>query len=104
MEYQLFSVLYLYIKLIYEVSLVRGYRRRCYFDFKLIAIAYFAFKAGNCYEELDNVQEALRYYNLAKSSDTLMIDSTLSMEIERRIQELGGGSDIDSESVEAVSE
>ena len=60
-------------------------------------------EAGNCYEELDDTQEALRYYNLAKSSDTLMIDSTLSMEIERRIQELGG-SESGAEAGETASE
>lgn len=68
-----------------------------------LPVAYFAFKAGNCYEELEDFQEALRYYNLAKASETLMIDSTLSMDIERRIQELGGPEG-EAEAGEAASE
>jgi len=89
----------------------RGEHERACEIYRLVAdsdnpglpVAYFAFKAGNCYEELDDAQEALRYYNLAKSSDTLMIDSTLSMEIERRLQELGG-SESEAEVGEATSE
>ena len=53
-------------------------------------VALFAWKAGVCYQELGNTQEALRYLNMAKDSETLSLGSTLTADIERRIGELGG--------------
>ena len=53
-------------------------------------VALFAWKAGVCYQELGNTQEALRYLNQAKNSETLSLGSTLTADIENRIGELGG--------------
>lgn len=51
-------------------------------------LALFAWKAGNCLEELGKNEEALSYYNKAKASETTDLNSTLSTNIELKIKEL----------------
>ncbi|HUX06115.1 MAG TPA: tetratricopeptide repeat protein [Acidobacteriota bacterium] len=51
-------------------------------------LALFAWKAGNCLEELGKNDEALSYYNKAKASETTDLNSSLSNNIERKIKEL----------------
>jgi len=56
-------------------------------------LAFFAWKAGNCFEEMGKDAEALHYYTLARDSETLSLLSPLSGEIERKIKSLSEGKD-----------
>jgi predicted negative regulator of RcsB-dependent stress response len=66
-----------------------AYRRVADAGTTQMPLALFAWKAGNCLEELGKKDEALRYYTKAKESETSDINSSLSTSIERKIRELG---------------
>ena len=50
--------------------------------------AYFAWRAGLCYEKLGDKNQALLYFNKAKEGQDLTLDAALLGKIERKIQEL----------------
>lgn len=66
------------------------YRRMADSGSEEFPVGYFAWKAGLCLEELGKEQEALRYYNIAKDSESLGLNSPISAEVERRITKLSG--------------
>lgn len=53
-----------------------------------VPLAFFAWRAGQCYEKLGDNAQALSMYNDAKQSQELPLDSLLARKIETRIQML----------------
>ena len=53
-----------------------------------IPFSLFAWRAGQCYEKLGDSDKAISFYNRAKQSQELPLDSLLARKIETKIQQL----------------
>lgn len=53
-----------------------------------IPLSLFAWRAGLCYEKLGDSQRAMSFFNKAKQSEELPLDSLLARKIETKIQQL----------------